>query len=85
MHKHIIEPLTEQNVTIFWCDARKTAVGIYKKFNMSIEGNEFMKSNMPYFRVSVNLNWPKSVLNTHNKSEEFDSVVFIAVIKVLYF
>jgi len=52
---HIIEQLTKHNVTVFWCDARKTAVGIYQKFNMNIEGNEFMKSGMPYFRMSVNL------------------------------
>jgi len=50
---HIIRQLKEIEAESFWCDARKTAVGFYKKFGMEKQGTEFNKSGILYFKMEV--------------------------------
>lgn len=52
---HIINELKQSNLNSIWCDARKTAVTFYKKFDMKTEGTEFLKSDVPYFKMSAKL------------------------------
>jgi predicted GNAT family N-acyltransferase len=40
---------------IFWCDARESALGIYQKFGLQKEGERFYKSDIPYFKMSLDL------------------------------
>ena len=51
----IVSELKKVGIESFWCDARKTAVGFYKKFGMEIQGNEFIKSDISYFKMEVSL------------------------------
>ena len=53
-----IEQLKQQNINRFWCDARTTATAFYQKFGLSVEGREFVKSGVSYFRMSVS--WPEA-------------------------
>ena len=53
-----IEQLKQQNIKRFWCDARTTATAFYQKFGLSVEGREFVKSGVSYFRMSVS--WPEA-------------------------
>ncbi|MDC5806058.1 GNAT family N-acetyltransferase [Vibrio europaeus] len=41
--------------TLFWCDARESALGIYRKFGMSKQGERFYKGEIPYFKMSLEL------------------------------
>jgi len=50
---HIVEQLEKVGAESFWCDARKTAVGFYKKFGMEKQGAEFNKSGILYFKMEV--------------------------------
>ncbi|WMN89340.1 GNAT family N-acetyltransferase [Vibrio parahaemolyticus] len=43
------------NAEIFWCDARESALGIYQKFGLQKEGERFYKSDIPYFKMSLDL------------------------------
>lgn len=52
---HIMNQLKKDGVDIFWCDARKSAVGFYHRFGMLEEGQEFDKSGKLYIKMSVNL------------------------------
>ncbi|MFA0442958.1 GNAT family N-acetyltransferase [Vibrio sp. 10N.286.49.C2] len=40
-------------VRYFWCDARTSAVSFYQHFGLRIEGDEFQKSGVSYFKMSV--------------------------------
>lgn len=51
--EHIINDLQFANVKYFWCDARSSAYSFYQKFGLGIEGEEFQKSGVSYFRMSV--------------------------------
>ena len=51
----IVSELKKAGVESFWCDARKTAVVFYKKFGMVIQGDEFIKSEVSYFKMEVSL------------------------------
>ena len=51
--EHIISTVKEKGVRHFWCDARETAIGFYERFGMHREGERFYKSNIPYFKMSV--------------------------------
>ena len=53
--KHIMRELKEEGMISFWCDARATAVGFYEKLGMTIQGNEFNKSGVLYFKMEMNL------------------------------
>jgi len=52
---YIITELEQSDVEIFWCDARTTAVGFYKKFGMETQGDEFLKSATSYIKMKVDL------------------------------
>ncbi|HAS6548312.1 TPA: GNAT family N-acetyltransferase [Vibrio parahaemolyticus] len=50
---HLINDLKRENVSYFWCDARTSALSFYQKFGLCVEGEEFQKSNVSYFKMSV--------------------------------
>jgi len=52
---HIINSLQIMGIKSFWCDARKTAISFYQKFNMTQEGGEFDKSGILYVKMKVQL------------------------------
>lgn len=51
--EHIIKDLQADQVSYFWCDARTTALGFYQRFEMQVEGVEFQKSGVSYYKISV--------------------------------
>lgn len=51
--EHAISNLKSLNINYFWCDARATALSFYQKFGLEIEGNEFKKSDISYYKMSV--------------------------------
>ncbi|KAK7960900.1 hypothetical protein PG996_011541 [Apiospora saccharicola] len=38
-----------------WCDARTSALGFYQRFGLDAEGEEFLKGDVPYFKMSRTL------------------------------
>ena len=50
---HAIKDLQAFNVSYFWCDARTSALGFYQRFGMAIEGSEFEKSGVSYYKMAV--------------------------------
>lgn len=52
---HIISELKQTGADTFWCDARATAVEFYKKFGMEVQGTEFVKSGIGYYKMEVGL------------------------------
>jgi ribosomal protein S18 acetylase RimI-like enzyme len=52
---HIVAELEQTGIDTFWCDARTTAVGFYKRFGMDVQGAEFVKSGIAYYRMEVGL------------------------------
>ena len=52
---HILSHLKAQKIKHFWCDARTTATGFYQKLGMKTEGDEFDKSGVAYFKMSMDL------------------------------
>ncbi|SFB90008.1 GNAT family N-acetyltransferase [Pseudoalteromonas denitrificans] len=55
---YILDEMKITGIKCFWCDARKTAVGFYKKFGMEQQGTEFYKSGIPYFKMELQLDKP---------------------------
>lgn len=55
MLKAIFSHLEQQPVNYFWCDARESAIGFYRRFGMQVEGERFYKSGEPYMKMSVTL------------------------------
>jgi ribosomal protein S18 acetylase RimI-like enzyme len=53
--RHIVGEITQANVETFWCDARTTAVSFYEKFGMEVQGDEFMRSGISYYKMEVSL------------------------------
>ncbi|WP_159737924.1 GNAT family N-acetyltransferase [Vibrio atypicus] len=51
--ERIVRDLKRTNVSYFWCDARTSALSFYQKFGLCVEGDEFKKSNVAYFKMSV--------------------------------
>ncbi|MGF1694482.1 GNAT family N-acetyltransferase [Vibrio lamellibrachiae] len=51
--EHAISNLKRQNIKSFWCDARTTALSFYQKFGMTVEGSEFNKSGISYYKMAV--------------------------------
>jgi len=52
---HIIAELKIAGIETFWCDARTTALGFYQKFGMAVQGAEFAKSDIAYYKMEVSL------------------------------
>ncbi|OBT13871.1 GNAT family acetyltransferase [Vibrio sp. UCD-FRSSP16_10] len=55
MIQHILTDLKHRKVTLFWCDARESAIGFYTQFKMSKQGERFYKSDVSYFKMAVTL------------------------------
>ncbi len=55
MLNHILEELTKQTVSLFWFDARESALGFYRKFGFEPEGNRFFKGDIPYVKMAKRL------------------------------
>lgn len=53
--QHVLDSLRNRDVDYFWCDARTTAIGFYRRFGLQTEGEEFHKSNVGYFKMSLSL------------------------------
>lgn len=53
--QHLVNYSKEKGATLFWFDARESAIQFYGKFGFSVEGERFYKSNLPYFRMSQSL------------------------------
>ncbi len=53
--EHAITKLKAEQVLRFWCDARTSALGFYQRFGLEVEGDEFDKSGVKYFKMSVEL------------------------------
>ncbi|MFC1503443.1 GNAT family N-acetyltransferase [Pseudomonadota bacterium] len=52
---HIVRELEETGIAFFWCDARKSALGFYRRFGLELQGAEFEKSGIPYYKMEVQL------------------------------
>jgi predicted GNAT family N-acyltransferase len=52
---YVLNELENLGIECFWCDARKTATGFYRKFNMSQQSGEFNKSGVLYVKMGVQL------------------------------
>jgi len=39
-------------IRYFWCDARESAIGFYRRFGLQADGERFYKSEVPYFKMS---------------------------------
>ena len=55
MLRHIIQFLKDSQVEFFWCDARESALGFYKRFGMHKCSERFYKADVPYFTMEVAL------------------------------
>jgi len=52
---HMINYFKDSELEYFWCDARETALGFYKRFGMSKCSERFYKADIPYFKMEVTL------------------------------
>ncbi|PWQ97895.1 GNAT family N-acetyltransferase [Leucothrix arctica] len=52
---HIMETLRDECVERFWCDARTSAVSFYQRFGLEQQGEEFLKSGVPYFKMEISV------------------------------
>jgi len=52
---HIIDALKKTPANIFWCDARESALGFYKRFGMHQSSERFYKEEVAYFKMEVAL------------------------------
>ncbi len=53
--EHILLELSQQGISYFWCDARASAVGFYARFGMKPFGEQFYKSGVAYYKMSLRL------------------------------
>ncbi|MBN3494033.1 GNAT family N-acetyltransferase [Vibrio neptunius] len=51
--KVIISQLQNTGVIVFWCDARESALSVYKRIGMAELGECFYKGDIPYYKMSV--------------------------------
>ena len=51
----IFAQLKQQEIGYFWCDARESAIGFYRRFGMQVAGERFYKSDVPYVNMSIRL------------------------------
>jgi len=52
---YILTAVKEHGVTYFWCDARESALDFYTKFGLKKTGLRFYKSEIPYFKMYVDI------------------------------
>lgn len=55
MLEHIVQTLARDHVKSLWCDARESALGLYKRFGMSQYSERFYKADVAYFKMEVTL------------------------------
>lgn len=55
MVEHIIIELKMLGIRRFWCDARVSAAGFYRRFSMEQEGEIFQKKGLDYVVMALNL------------------------------
>ena len=53
MLKSIIDSLKKTDATVFWCDARESALSFYQRFGMKPYGERFYKADVSYFKMKV--------------------------------
>jgi len=53
--EQILSELQINHVTRFWCDARESASGFYRRFAMQPFGERFYKGGIPYYKMSVDV------------------------------
>lgn len=51
----IIDSLKGTQAITFWCDARESALGFYRRFEMQTCGERFYKADVAYFKMQVAL------------------------------
>jgi len=51
----IIQSLRSNDVKVFWCDARESAVNFYRRFDMQPYGERFYKDDVAYFKMQISL------------------------------
>lgn len=52
--EHAIKHMKSLKVAYFWCDARVSAASFYQRFGLQVEGEEFDKSGIAYYKMAVN-------------------------------
>ena len=53
--EHVITQLIQDDIHEFWCDARETATNFYTKLGMQRSGERFYKSEVAYYKMSMDL------------------------------
>lgn len=53
--RHILAQARLSKASVFWCDAREDATKFYEKFGLSVSGERFYKSGLPYLKMSLEL------------------------------
>lgn len=51
MVRHLLAEATARGHTLFWFDARETALPFYVRFGFETKGARFFKRDLPYFRM----------------------------------
>lgn len=51
----VIRDLKNNQTKVFWCDARESALGFYKRFEMYKCSDRFYKAGVAYFKMEVPL------------------------------
>ena len=55
MLNYIIDELTKEALSSFWCDARESAMQFYMRFGFVSEGDRFYKSDLAYNKLVLKL------------------------------
>lgn len=55
MLEHVITTLQKQGITYLWFDARESAIGFYRRFGFSTNGERFYKKEVSYFKMHAYL------------------------------
>ncbi|WP_019933701.1 GNAT family N-acetyltransferase [Oceanimonas smirnovii] len=48
----LIAHLRERGVRVFWFDARASAIAFYQRFGFTVDGEQFYKHGVAYYRMS---------------------------------
>lgn len=52
---HVFAFIKQEKVNYFWLGARESAMALYQRFGMAPEGERFYKGDIPYYKMSINL------------------------------
>jgi len=53
--RKVLAEARDSGFSVFWCDARESAISFYEQFGMKAEGEKFFKASLPYFKMSIKL------------------------------